>query len=106
MEAMSAGLPVVASALSGIPELVVDGVSGLTVRPGDSDAIAASLRRLAEDPDLRTRLGAAARERVSAEFDVDRNAARLVARFAATAGGGAAADRRSAGAPGTLGAVG
>ena len=98
MEAMSAGLPVVASALSGIPELVVDGSSGLTVPPGDSTAIAAALCRLAEDPDLRSRLGAAARARVVADFDVDRNAARLVARIAAvTAADGAAAS--SAGSP-------
>ena len=85
MEAMSAGLPVVASALSGIPELVDDGSSGLTVPPGDAAAIAAALRRLHDDPDLRVRLGAAARERVVAEFDVDRNAARLIERFAAVA---------------------
>ncbi len=83
MEAMSAGLPVVASALSGIPELVVDGSSGLTVPPGDPAAIAAALRRLHDDPHLRSRLGAAARERVVAEFDVDRNAARLIERIAA-----------------------
>ncbi|MEO8228382.1 MAG: glycosyltransferase family 4 protein [Chloroflexota bacterium] len=85
MEAMSAGLPVVASALSGIPELVVDGSSGLTVPPGDAAAIAAALRRLHVDPELRTRLGVAARERVMAEFDVDRNAHRLIERFAAVA---------------------
>jgi glycosyltransferase involved in cell wall biosynthesis len=82
MEAMSAGLPVVASALSGIPELVIDGSSGLTVPPGDAAAIAAALRRLHHDPALRTRLGVAARERVVAEFDVDRNASRLIERFA------------------------
>jgi glycosyltransferase involved in cell wall biosynthesis len=85
MEAMSAGLPVVASALSGIPELVVDGASGLTVPPGDAPAIAAALRRLYDDPELRARLGVAARKRVVAEFDVDRNASRLIERFAAVA---------------------
>jgi glycosyltransferase involved in cell wall biosynthesis len=89
MEAMSAGLPVVASALSGIPELVIDGSSGLTVPPGDAGAIAGALTRLHEDPDLRARLGVAARERVVAEFDVDRNAARLVERFAAVIGASA-----------------
>jgi glycosyltransferase involved in cell wall biosynthesis len=88
MEAMSAGLPVVASALSGIPELVIDGSSGLTVPPGDAPAIAAALRRLHEDPELRARLGVAARERVVAEFDVDRNASRLIERFAAVAATG------------------
>ncbi len=85
MEAMSAGLPVVASALSGIPELVIDGSSGLTVPPGDSPAIAAALRRLYDDPDLRARLGVAARARVVAEFDVDANAGRLIERFRAVA---------------------
>ncbi len=93
MEAMSAGLPVVASALSGIPELVVDGSSGLTVPPGDAAAIAAALGRLHDDPELRIRLGIAARERVLAEFDVDRNAARLVERFAAVAAQGNPAGR-------------
>jgi glycosyltransferase involved in cell wall biosynthesis len=88
MEAMSAGLPVVASALSGIPELVIDGSSGLTVPPGDAPAIATALRRLYDDPELRTRLGIAARERVVAEFDVDRNASRLNERFAAVAAAG------------------
>lgn len=87
MEAMSAGLPVVASALSGIPELVIDGSSGLTVPPGDAASIAAALRRLHDAPELRTRLGVAARERVMAEFDVDRNARRLIERFAAVATG-------------------
>jgi colanic acid/amylovoran biosynthesis glycosyltransferase len=96
MEAMSAGLPVVASALSGIPELVVDGSSGLTVPPGDAPAIAAALRRLHEDPELRTRLGVAARERVLAEFDVDRNATRLIERFAAVAAAGADRSRSAA----------
>ena len=86
MEAMSAGLPVVASSLSGIPELVADGVTGLLVPPGDPAAIAAALRRLADDPDLRTRLGVAARGRVVADFDVDRSATRLISRFAAVVG--------------------
>jgi glycosyltransferase involved in cell wall biosynthesis len=74
MEAMSCGLPVVASRLSGIPELVEDGVSGLLVTPGDSAAIAAALQRLAEDAGLRVRIGAAARERVVSDFDLATNA--------------------------------
>jgi colanic acid/amylovoran biosynthesis glycosyltransferase len=82
MEAMSAGLPVVASGISGIPELVEDGVTGLLVPPGQPVAIAAAVERLGHDPTLRRRLGAAARERVLADFDVDRNAAALAARFA------------------------
>jgi glycosyltransferase involved in cell wall biosynthesis len=82
---MAAGLPVVASRLSGIPELVTDGVEGLLVPPGDAVALADALARLAADPALRARLGASGRATVLREFDVDRNAALLAARFAASA---------------------
>jgi glycosyltransferase involved in cell wall biosynthesis/peptidoglycan/xylan/chitin deacetylase (PgdA/CDA1 family) len=85
MEAMSAGLPVVASAISGIPELVEDEVSGLLVPPRDAPAIARALRRLAADPALRERLGRAARDRVLAEFDLEDTAAELARRFGAEA---------------------
>lgn len=81
MEAMASGLPVVASRLSGIPELVTDGVSGLLVTPGDDEALAQALATLAMDPALRARLGAAGRETVMREFDVDRNAASLADRI-------------------------
>ena len=81
MEAMSCGLPVVASRLSGIPELVRDEETGLLVPPGDGTAIAAALRRLSDDPALRRRLGAAARATVVADFDLAANARRLVERF-------------------------
>ena len=81
MEAMSAARPVVASRLSGIPELVIDGESGLLVTPGDADEIAAALQRLHHEPELRARLGEAARRRVMADFDVNRNARRLLARM-------------------------
>jgi colanic acid/amylovoran biosynthesis glycosyltransferase len=84
MEAMSAGVPVVASRLSGIPELVEDEVSGLLVPPGDAAALAEALRRLHDDPSLRRRLGSAGREKVLEEFDVRRNAAELVRRFRGT----------------------
>jgi colanic acid/amylovoran biosynthesis glycosyltransferase len=81
MEAMASGLPVVASRLSGIPELVTDGVSGLLVPPGDDDALAQALATLATDLGLRARLGAAGRETVMGGFDVDRNAATLADRI-------------------------
>jgi glycosyltransferase involved in cell wall biosynthesis len=82
MEALGAGVPAVASRLSGIPELVVDGDTGLLVPPGDSSALAAALRRLAADPGLRRRLGAAGRRKVLAEFDQRRSARALAALFA------------------------
>lgn len=78
MEAMSSGKPVVASRLSGIPELVEDEVSGLLVGPGDPEAIAGAISRLRADPALRLRLGQAARARVIADFDVRRNARRVL----------------------------
>jgi glycosyltransferase involved in cell wall biosynthesis len=85
MEAMSSGVPVVASAISGIPELVEDGVGGLLVPAGDPRAIADALRRLHADPALRRRLGRGARSRVVSEFDVKASAAELARRFAAGA---------------------
>jgi glycosyltransferase involved in cell wall biosynthesis len=72
LEAMAAGLPVVASDVGGIGELVVDGETGVLVRPGDRDALAAALERVAGDGALRKRMGAAARARAEALFDLPR----------------------------------
>ncbi|MBA3777961.1 MAG: glycosyltransferase [Chloroflexi bacterium] len=77
MEAMSMEVPVVASRISGIPELVDDGTSGLLVSPGDAEALAGAIGRLYEDPELRHRLGRAGRSKVVVEFDLSANAARL-----------------------------
>lgn len=79
MEAMAAGRPVVASDLSGIPELVQDGVSGLLVRPGDAAGIAAALKRLIDDPGLGRALGERGREKVEREFRLDGTVAELLA---------------------------
>ena len=78
MEAMSCGLPVVASRLSGIPELVQDEADGLLVPPGDAAALAAAIGRVMDDPELRRRLGAAARVKVQRDFDLVTNARRVV----------------------------
>jgi glycosyltransferase involved in cell wall biosynthesis len=72
LEAMAAGLPVVASAVGGVPEAVVDGESGLLVPPADPDALARALSTLLADANLRRCLGAAARERAVALFDLRR----------------------------------
>jgi len=81
MEAMASEVAVVASRLSGIPELVEDGRSGILVPPGDPDALADVLAGLALDPDRRRALGAAARARVLEGFDQQRNAEILLDRI-------------------------
>jgi glycosyltransferase involved in cell wall biosynthesis len=72
LEAMAAGLPIVASAVGGVPELVRDGETGLLVPPGSVDALAAALQRVLTDAALRRRLGDAGRRRALAEFDLAR----------------------------------
>jgi glycosyltransferase involved in cell wall biosynthesis len=71
LEAMAAELPVVASDVGGLAELVVDGESGILVPPGDPESLAEALRRLIGDRDLRRKLGAAARARAEASFDLE-----------------------------------
>jgi len=75
LEAMRAGLPVLASTVGGVHEAVQDGETGLVVAPGDVDATATALARLLRDPALRGRLGAAGRARYLASFTFDRMAA-------------------------------
>ena len=71
LEAMAVGLPVVGSQVGGVPELVVDGVNGLLVRPGDPSELARALDRLLFDAELRRRLGEAGRERAQGRFTLD-----------------------------------
>lgn len=78
MEAMAAGLPVVASNLSGIPELVEHRTSGLLVEPRNSTDIAGALAELCSDPGLRRRLGNGARARVQCQFELKANARQLI----------------------------
>jgi glycosyltransferase involved in cell wall biosynthesis len=64
LEAMTAGVPLVASRVGGLVEQVVEGETGVLVPAGDAPALAAALQRLMDDPALRERLGASGRERV------------------------------------------
>jgi colanic acid/amylovoran biosynthesis glycosyltransferase len=82
MEAMATGLPVVTTQIMGVPELVRDGESGLLVAPGRPEAVADALARLAQAPDLRARMGAAARARVEDDYDVRAWSAVLARTFA------------------------
>ena len=71
MEAFAHGLPVVATAVGGLPQQVTDGVQGLLVPPGRPEALADALLTLARDPGLRARMGAAALSR-AADYDIRR----------------------------------
>lgn len=76
IEAHAAGTPAVSTDLTtGVPFANLDGVTGLTVPVGDPEALAHALQRLVGDDELRTRLGAQARERARAEFTIERMAA-------------------------------
>ncbi len=86
MEAMASRLPVIASRVAGVPELVEDGVSGFLTPPGDLDTLTDRLERLLADPALRARMGEAGRAKVEAEFDIDREAAWIAAILAGAEG--------------------
>ncbi len=78
MEAMASGTPVVSTAVSGIPELVEDGETGLLVPPRDPEALANAIRRMLEDETLRTRCTAGAMRKVRNEFDAETEGERLL----------------------------
>lgn len=78
LEAMLAGLPVVATRVSAIPEIVVEGKTGLLAEAGDAAGLAGHLRQLLGDEALRRRLGDAGRARAQAEFSVAAMADRTV----------------------------
>ncbi|MEP1356253.1 MAG: glycosyltransferase family 4 protein [Tateyamaria sp.] len=81
MEAMASQLPVVATRIAGIPELVEDGTSGLVVPPGNVEAFAQALHRLLDDPGGRMRMGSAGRAKVETEYNLVHEAAWLEALF-------------------------
>ena len=82
LEAMAAARPVVASAVGGIGEAVLDGETGILVPAQDPEALAAALARVLESPALRDRLGAAGHARAQAEFSREQMTARYRALFA------------------------
>jgi glycosyltransferase involved in cell wall biosynthesis len=82
LEAMALGTPCVGTTVTGIPEAVLDGHTGLLVPEHDPPALALALSRMLEDSSLRARLADAARRHVEAAFDIHRNAALLRELFA------------------------
>ena len=78
LEAMACSRPIVATRAGGIPEVIVDGVSGLLVPPADDEALATALLRVLKDAVLRRRLGEAGHTRVGTEFSVEKMVERTV----------------------------
>jgi glycosyltransferase involved in cell wall biosynthesis len=76
-EAMAMGVPVVSTAISGIPEMIDDGVHGLLVEPRDPQALADALHRVLTDAELHARLALAARQRICDRFDSRRTTLEL-----------------------------
>jgi glycosyltransferase involved in cell wall biosynthesis len=88
VEAMAAGLPVVSTNISGIPELIEHGVSGLLTPQKDAPALAGAIAELLDTPALRRKLGSAAREKVCRLFDAESNILALHQLFLDCLGGG------------------
>jgi glycosyltransferase involved in cell wall biosynthesis len=86
LEAEAMEMPVVASRIHGIPDVVVDGETGLLVPPRDRQALAAALERLATDADLRRRLGQAGRAFVAEQYSWEENTAQMEALYRAALG--------------------
>ncbi|MBN1939560.1 MAG: glycosyltransferase [Candidatus Aminicenantes bacterium] len=93
LEAMSRGLPVVASSVGGVPEIITQGVSGWLVPPEDSEAMAATLASVLTNPALRRQVGRNARERIRQDFSIERMAQKTVALYAEIIAGPAARRR-------------
>ena len=91
MEALAAGVPVIASRLSGIPELIQDGETGLLARAGDAGDLARAFRRLLGDPEAAIARAQAGRRLIEEEFDIERSADQMLELFGVVGGKPAAA---------------
>jgi len=77
MEGSAAGLPVIASQVGAVPDLVEDGITGFLVQPNQVDSLADQLEKLLVDPELRQRMGQAGMERMGREFNVETMVTRM-----------------------------
>jgi glycosyltransferase involved in cell wall biosynthesis len=94
LEAMAAGKPMVVTEVGDNPYVVSDGDTGITVQPSDPAALASGLRRLLRSADLRSRLGAAARERFRSRFTTQQMVNAYEDLYAELAGGTPRPSRR------------
>ena len=78
LEAMAHGIPTIATLVGGVPQVIEDGVDGFLMPVDDERRLSELLCRLLGDPELRRNVGSAGREKISREFDVEKNIARLV----------------------------
>jgi glycosyltransferase involved in cell wall biosynthesis len=86
LEAMACGVPAVATAVGGVPEMIDNGVTGYVVAPRDSPALADALIKTLRDPGRAAAMGRAARQRVESAFSLDRSVRRAAEAIARTAG--------------------
>jgi glycosyltransferase involved in cell wall biosynthesis len=86
IEAMAYSRACIVTNFGGGAELIVDGISGLTVPPGDASAIANAIARLYRDPEYRRLLGQAARERIATDFNIDQTVAQTLAVYRSVTG--------------------
>lgn len=94
MEAMAAGIPVIATRIAGIPELVEDGISGHLVPPGDCATLASAILAVLSDPTQKSAMGAAGRAKVTTDFNLRTEAAWLGTLFVGYARGQQAPGKR------------
>jgi glycosyltransferase involved in cell wall biosynthesis len=87
LEAMAAGVPVVATAVGGVPELIIDGETGYLVAPDRAQPIAAALEAILTDPNRGRALGAAGRQRARALFSHERMVCETIALYDEIAAG-------------------
>ena len=78
MEAGLAGIPIIATNVGGIPEIVEDGVSGILINPASADELAKAIKKLIENPDLCRELSAATREKILREFSFEKMLAETI----------------------------